>query len=58
MGQLRAARAPVALRTLQQGWPDRAQLDRCLRALVADGLVEAPMAASQPVYQLPISPAR
>ena len=58
MAQLRAAGAPVSLPTLQQVWPDRAQLDRCLRSLVADGLVEAPTAASRPMYQLPLSPAR
>ena len=38
--RLREADAPVPGEELHALWPDRAQSDRCLDALVADGLVE------------------
>ncbi|AXH97197.1 HhH-GPD family protein [Ornithinimicrobium avium] len=37
---LRDASGPVGAEELHSVWPDRAQSDRCLDALVADGLVE------------------
>lgn len=47
---LREARGPVAGEQLHAGWPDRAQSDRCLDALVADGLLE-PLAGGR--FRLP-----
>ncbi|MCL2464773.1 MAG: A/G-specific adenine glycosylase [Micrococcales bacterium] len=38
MALLRQAPGPVPAQTVVAAWPDRAQLDRCLAALVADGL--------------------
>lgn len=47
---LRDAHGPVGAETLHAVWTDRAQSDRCLDALVADGLVE-PLADGR--FQLP-----
>ena len=56
MALLREAIAPVPAETLDDLWPDRAQLARAVDGLVADGLVETLAAGGddQPVaYRLP-----
>jgi A/G-specific adenine glycosylase len=45
MALLRAAPGPVPADEVRAAWPDRAQLERCLAALAADGLV-VPVAPS------------
>ena len=59
MALLRERSEPVPRGEVAAVWPDHAQLDRCLRGLVADGLVEArPADDAVPAYRLPIGPAR
>lgn len=48
--QLREATAPIDGTQLRAAWPDEAQRDRCLDALVSEGLVE-PLAQDR--YRLP-----
>ena len=62
MALLREALEPVPRAAVEDLWPDRAQLDRCLDSLVADGLAEALVgsgsaAGSEPTYRLPAPPA-
>ena len=57
MALLRSASEPVAFDAVAALWPDRAQLDRALAGLVADGLVEELHEAGAR-YRLPVSPAR
>ncbi|RYV49421.1 A/G-specific adenine glycosylase [Pengzhenrongella frigida] len=54
MALLREALEPVPRSAVEDLWTDRVQLDRCLDALVADGLAEVSGAEDQPrTYRLP-----
>ena len=54
MALLREALEPVPRAAVQDLWPDRDQLDRCLDSLVADGLAEEVAVESEPPsYRLP-----
>jgi len=53
MAVLRESSAPVHISRLEAVWPDVGQRDRCLSALVADGLAEA---VGPRTYSLPGSP--
>lgn len=52
MAALRAATGPVERALLDEGWPDPAQLTRCLAGLVEDGLVEQ-VEGTTTLYRLP-----
>ncbi|WP_396030730.1 A/G-specific adenine glycosylase [Cellulomonas fimi] len=59
MALLRDAPLPVPGEVVDEAWPDRAQLRRCVAGLVADGLVEevaAPADDALPAYRLPLAP--
>ncbi len=53
MGLLRESLRPVPVIAVRDLWPDGAQLERCLDALVADGLVQLAGHDDDPVLRLP-----
>jgi A/G-specific adenine glycosylase len=53
MAVLRESTGPVHVSRLEAAWPDAVQRQRCLAALVADGLAEVHVTDR---YQLPVSP--
>ncbi|AEI10814.1 HhH-GPD family protein [Cellulomonas gilvus] len=53
MALLRGAPEPVPAAALSDAWPDTAQRDRCVRSLVADGLVAELDTPDGPAYALP-----
>ncbi|MGV8966730.1 MAG: A/G-specific adenine glycosylase [Cellulomonas sp.] len=59
MALLREALEPVPRAAVEDLWPDRDQLDRCLDSLVADGLAEElAVESAPPRYRLPVGATR